>query len=300
MGVVPTAADTDRIGAAIQALKPDYDLKLLKRYGKAVNDNLKEQVAADDVGFAGQVANLLESFSDLEEELHEITKEIQAGSIAGSETSIEALKNDISAVRTRIEKALHNINNASNSRIYGTLNTTGNWNRVLYWQGAGIDYDQRLIEPLFEGKNIHHVVPLGSGSVNTVSQVIYDDGTTAAFKPIQFQYANLKINSYLGVSGSQPRNEIRNVAATRISEALGFDLMPKCGVGLVNGEQGLLAEVINGKTAAKIGSYPPRDPHGSAIHRRDELISNPDAMRDINNLEVLDAILGMLDRHEGN
>jgi hypothetical protein len=104
----------------------------------------------------------------------------------------------------------------------------------------------------------------------------------------------------LGLSGSQPRNEVRNVAATRISEALGFSLMPKCGVGIVNGVQGLLAEVINGETAGSIGRQPARDPHGSAIHRRDELISSPQAMRDINNLEVLDAILGMLDRHEGN
>ncbi len=195
---------------------------------------------------------------------------------------------------------MHNISNATNARLYGTLDTTGNWNRVLYWQAAGIDYDQRLIEPLFEGKTVVNTVPLGAGSVNTVSQVIYDDGSTAAFKPIQFQYPTIRVAKYLGVSGSQPRNEVRNVAATRISEALGFSLMPKCGVGIVNGEQGLLAEVIDGETAGKTGRWPARDPLGSAIHRRDELISSPQAMKDINDLEVLDAILGMLDRHEGN
>jgi hypothetical protein len=300
VAITPTAADTDRIGNSIAALKPDYELKYLNRYGKQINEALKKQVAADDAGFGEQVADLMEGLSDLEDEFHDIIKDIEAGTITGSPAEILALKNDISAVRKRIEDTLHNVNNASNARLYGTLDTTGNWNRVLYWQSAGIDYDQRLIEPLFEGKTVDHAIPLGQGALNSVSRVFFTDASIAAFKPIQFQYARLNVNAYLGVSGSQPRNEVRNVAATRISEALGFNLMPKCGVGIVNGDQGLLMEVVNGETAGKIGTYPVRDPHGSAIHRRDELIDSPRAMKDINNLEVLDAILGMLDRHEGN
>ena len=300
VAITPTAADAERIGNKIAALKPDYNLTYLTRYGKQINDALKKQVAPDDAGFSEQVADLLEGLSDLEDEFHDISKDIEAGTIAGSPADISALKNDISEIRKRIESTLHNVNNASNARLYGTLDTTGNWNRVLYWQAAGIDYDQRLIEPLFEGKTVVNSLPLGSGAVNAVSLITYDDGTTAAFKPIQFQYPRINVTSYLGVSGSQPRNEVRNVAATRISEALGFNLLPKCGVGVVNGNQGLLAEVIAGETASAIGRQPARDPHGSAIHRRDELVSSPAAMKDINNLEVLDAILGMLDRHEGN
>ena len=300
VSIVPTTVDIDRLGGAIEALKPGYGLDLFKRYGRDLVEGLKKTVAADDEGFGQQVADLLESLSDLEEELHLVSKDIESGEITGSKTDLDALKADIKAVRARIEGAMHNMGNATNARLYGTLDTTGNWNRVLYWQAAGIDYDQRLIEPLFEGKTVLDVSPLGQGSVNTVIEVIYNDGTTAAFKPIQFQYPNLKVTNYLGVSGSQPRNEVRNVAATRISEALGFNLMPKCGVGIVNGQQGLLAEIIPGETAGAIGRQPARDPLGSAIHRRDELISSPQAMKDINDLEVLDAILGMLDRHEGN
>ena len=300
VSIVPTTVEIDRIGGAIEALKPGYDLDLFKRYGKDLVEGLKKTVAADDEGFGQQAADLIESLSDIEEELHLISKDIESGEITGSKADIDALKADIQAVRTRIEGTLHNVANATNARLYGTLDTTGNWNRVLYWQAAGIDYDQRLIEPLFEGKNVVNTVPLGQGKVNAVSQVIYDDGTSAAFKPIQFQYPTIKVAMYLGVSGSQPRNEVRNVAATRISEALGFNLMPKCGVGIVNGQQGLLAEVVHGETAGKIGRFPARDPHGSAIHRRDELLSSPRAMKDVNDLEVLDAILGMLDRHEGN
>jgi hypothetical protein len=298
--VVPTIPDLERIGNAIQALKPGYDLDLLKRYGKDLNDGLKKTVAPDDEGFGKQAADLMESLSDIEEELHLIMQDIERGEIAGPNPDMEALKADISLVRKRIEGSLHNVSNASNARLYGTLDTSGNWNRVLYWQAAGIDFDQRLIEPMFEGKTHVNTVPLGAGSVNAVSRVIYDDGTSAAFKRIQFQYPSLKVTSYLGLSGSQPRNEVRNIAATRISEALGFTLMPKCGVGLINGEQGLLAEVIDGETAGDLGRVPPLHPHAAAIHRRDELISNPRAMKDINNLEVLDAILGMLDRHEDN
>ncbi len=300
VSILPTTVDIDRLGGAIQALKPGYDLDLFKRYGRDLVEGLKKTVAADDEGFSQQVADLVESLSDLEEELHLVSKDIERGEIAGSAADIASLKADISAVRSRIESTMHNISNATNARLYGTLDTTGNWNRVLYWQAAGIDYDQRLIEPLFEGKTVVNTVPLGAGAVNTVSQVIYDDGSTAAFKPIQFQYPTIRVAKYLGVSGSQPRNEVRNVAATRISEALGFSLTPKCGVGIVNGQPGLLAEVINGETAGKIGRWPARDPLGSAIYRRDELISSPQAMKDINDLEVLDAILGMLDRHEGN
>lgn len=300
VSIVPTTVDVERLGSAIEALKPGYDLDLFKRYGRDLVEGLKKTVAADDEGFGGQVADLLESLSDLEEELHLISKDIESGEITGSAADLDALKEDIKAVRARIEGTMHNVSNATNARLYGTLDTTGNWNRVLYWQAAGIDYDQRLIEPLFEGKTVVNTVPLGSGAVNTVSHVIYDDGSSAAFKPIQFQYPAIRVAKYLGVSGSQPRNEVRNIAATRISEALGFNLLPKCGVGVVNGQQGLLAEVIDGDTAGKIGRLPARDPHGSAIHRRDELISSPQAMKDINDLEVLDAILGMLDRHEGN
>jgi len=300
VAIVPTTVDVERLGGKIEALKPGYDLDLLKRYGKDLVEGLKKTVAADDEGFGQQAADLIESLSDIEEELHLISKDIESGEITGSMAALDDLKTDIKDVRTRIEKTLHNVSNATNARLYGTLDTTGNWNRVLYWQAAGIDYDQRLIEPLFEGKNIINTVPLGQGAVNTVSQVIYEDGSSAAFKPIQFQYPTIKVAKYLGVSGSQPRNEVRNVAATRISEALGFHLMPKCGVGVVNGQQGLLAEVVNGVTAGKIGRQPPRDPHGGAIHRRDELLSSPRAMKDVNDLEVLDAILGMLDRHEGN
>ena len=282
VSIVPTTVDIDRIGNAIQVLKPGYDLSLFNRYGKELVETLKQTVAADDEGFSKQVADLLESLSDLEEELHLIAKDIESGEITGSKVNIDHLKADIGAVRARISSTLHNVSNATNARLYGTLDTQGTWNRVLYWQAAGIDYDQRLIEPLFEGKAVVNTVPLGSGAVNTVSCVIYSDGTSAAFKPIQFQYPTIKVVKYLGLSGSQPRNEVRNVAATRISEALGFSLMPKCGVGIVNGEQGLLAEVIDGETAGSIGRQPARDPHGSAIHRRDELISNPQAMRDIN------------------
>lgn len=300
VSIVPTTVDVQRISSAIQTLKPGYDLDLLKRYSRDLVEGLKKPVATDDVEFGEQAADLIESLSDLEEELHLISKDINSGVITGSKADLDHLKEDINAVRSRIEGTLHNVSNATNARLYGTLDTTGNWNRVLYWQAAGIDYDQRLIEPLFEGKTVVNTAPLGSGAVNTVSQVFYSDGTKAAFKPIQFQYPGIKVAKYLGVSGSQPRNEVRNVAATRISEALGFNLMPKCGVGIVNGQQGLLAEVIDGETAGKIGRLPPRDPHGSSIHRRDELISSPQAMKDINDLEVLDAILGMLDRHEGN
>jgi hypothetical protein len=300
VAIVPTTVDIGRIGNAIQTLKPGYDLDLIKRYGRELEEGLKKTVAPDDEGFGKQVADLLESLSDIEEELHLISKDIENGEITGSTAAIDALKTDIQSVRSRIESTLRNVSNATNARLYGTLDTSGNWNRVLYWQAAGIDYDQRLIEPLFEGKTVVDSAPLGSGAVNAVSRITYNDGSTAAFKPIQFQYPRLHVTSYLGVSGSQPRNEVRNVAATRISEALGFNLLPKCGVGIVNGQQGLLAEVIQGQTAGAIGRLPARDPHGSAIHRRDELISSPAAMKDLNNLEVLDAILGMLDRHEGN
>ena len=300
VAIVPTLADINPLCDSILLLKATYNLDLLKQYGKDLETTLKKPVAADDATFGQQAADLQESLEDIESECHLIMKDIENGTLTGPEADVQALKESLSALRTRIEKSMHNVSNASNARLYGTLDTTGNWNRVLYWQAAGIDFDRRLIEPLFEGKVVQNVMDLGHGAVNEVKAVTYTDGTAAAFKPIQFEYPRIRVAKYLGVSGSQPRNEVRNVAATRISEALGLNLMPKCGVGMVNGVQGLLAEIVDGETAYAIGRKHPLDPAGSAIHRRDELISNPQAMKDISNLEALDAILGMLDRHEAN
>jgi hypothetical protein len=76
VAIVPTTVDVERIAGAIQALKPGYDLDLFKRYGKDLVEGLKQTVAPDDAGFGQQVADLLESLSDLEEELHLVSKDL--------------------------------------------------------------------------------------------------------------------------------------------------------------------------------------------------------------------------------
>ena len=79
VAIVPTTVDVERIAGAIQALKPGYDLDLFKRYGKDLVEGLKQTVAPDDAGFGQQVADLLESLSDLEEELHLVSKDLESG-----------------------------------------------------------------------------------------------------------------------------------------------------------------------------------------------------------------------------
>jgi hypothetical protein len=302
---VPDHRDVDNLETALQRVSPGLSTEALKNAILHFEEAVVRSMPTAPTMFAEHVGQLLTRTSKLEQERHNLAVKLQAfqdgtdGFLAPEmEQNIQDVKAKLQQLAQRIEATEHHLVNASNAKAYGSLGTSQSWAQILYWQTAGIDLDARMVDTLFAGKTVTSISALGEGAVNKVQRVQFDDMSQAAFKPLQHQVAKLRVNDWLGLSGTQPRNEVRNVAASRLDQKLGLKLLPQCGVGVVGGRHGLLAELVEGQTASRLG----RQAASTTAHRhkREEVLSNPQAMRDVANLEALDALLGAVDRHEGN
>lgn len=96
----------------------------------------------------------------------------------------------------------------------------------------------------------------------------------------------------IGIDPDSPQVGCRNIATGLVDKLLGFGVTAESRfVVMKNGGQnalGLLMDQAVGKTPDDLRNY------------RDELRANPDLRRQLTKLQLLDAVVGQADRHQGN
>ncbi|RZT79564.1 phosphatidylinositol 3-/4-kinase [Micromonospora violae] len=127
------------------------------------------------------------------------------------------------------------------------------------------------------GREVQSMVELDPGRhVNDAYDVTFTDGTHGVYKP------NVPENEFVQVRSSIPENELaaREVAASRLNEELGFDLVPT--------------------TAAWDGPHGPGSMQEFVDNAEPDLPITDYTVSEQEQMAVLDYISGNTDRHEGN
>lgn len=148
--------------------------------------------------------------------------------------------------------------------------------------------DRTLVVPVNEhtarrdlgkGAIVGELRPLGAGAFNEVFALNFKDPQTGAirqgvFKPLQIPVGK-KIRTAtaanaIGVPSRSPRFELRNLAHSRLDEALGFSVVPRCELMTTpDGQAGLLMTRVDGNTAKVRKTYQqPKDITQSPLGER--------------------------------
>ena len=163
------------------------------------------------------------------------------------------------------------------------------------------------VDPMLDDSRLDSSIPLGAGKVNTVKLVTYKDGTQRVFKPESPGRQGMEFLNLSKDYASEQQVANLNLATQSAAEVLGLtDVVPKCSVGMHDGDYGLFMEKAPGMDAAEFarGTQPndgslslaevknlPPEQHAKVIGG---------IMRGINRLEWLDLITGQGDRHQRN
>jgi hypothetical protein len=163
------------------------------------------------------------------------------------------------------------------------------------------------VDPALDDSNFVSSDTLGSGAVNTVKLVTYKDGGEYVFKPeAPGRQAMESLTLSQDYASSQQVAQL-NLATQSTAKALGLeDVVPKCSVGMHNGDYGLFMEKAPGIDASLFskGKDMPNDGlsafdiYGLESAQHAKVIGG--LMRGINRLEWLDLITGQGDRHAHN
>lgn len=163
------------------------------------------------------------------------------------------------------------------------------------------------VDPALDDSRLVDSAPLGSGQVNTVSLVTYADGAQYVFKPEapgRQMMENLTLSMDY-VNGQQVAQ--LNLATQSVANALGLgDTVPKCTVGVHQGDYGLFMEKVPGKDGSEFAKNKSAAPGSLTAGEVRNL--EPEAygkvlgglIRGLNRLEWLDLIAGQGDRHAHN
>jgi hypothetical protein len=173
---------------------------------------------------------------------------------------------------------------------------------------------------------------IDSGSVSSVSKLVYQDGVARIFKPEPQSDARPKVGARLmGIDPAQPHYGNRNVASRAVAEVLGAGVMPDVSFTMHNGEVGLLMTMAEGRSprvkewrdvdqewaAAQFPEYPDnrknlrlKDSGGKWIQYNEVLKKPWDSplspklqarlQAELNSLEWTDMLTGQVDRHSAN
>jgi hypothetical protein len=136
--------------------------------------------------------------------------------------------------------------------------------------------------------------PLGSGAFNSTFLFAAEDGTAEVFKPLPVEKnleARRKDNLWNSKFGIDPHNAAnRNLAACAVAELIGHpELVVGTRLAVVNGQVGL--------AMARAGGISVFD---AAREQGLDLRNDPDFQRQCTWLQLLDCIIGNMDRHSGN
>jgi len=163
------------------------------------------------------------------------------------------------------------------------------------------------VDPALDDSNLVSVDTLGSGQINTVKLVTYKNGSEYVFKPeAPGRQAMEKLTLSQDYASAQMVSQL-NMATQSTAKALGLDdVVPKCSVGMHDGEYGLFMEKVPGIDASDFAKGKPMPGGGLSSKDVAKLDTAQRAkvmgglMRGINRLEWLDLITGQGDRHAHN
>ncbi|NDJ16476.1 eCIS core domain-containing protein [Myxacorys almedinensis] len=150
---------------------------------------------------------------------------------------------------------------------------------------GGTDFIDKNLVPGQQGKQ-------ASGNMATVSRLVYDtpEGRKVGFfKPLLEPSQKAYTASVQGIPQKSDQ-AARAVAASRIDQLLGTDILTQTEFAAHNNQIGSVSEAAPGASPKlNLVTYDRSIDYGNAQTRRD-----------LSTLQVLDAIIGQLDRHPGN
>ena len=164
-------------------------------------------------------------------------------------------------------------------------------------------------DPALDDANAMSDKPLGSGAVNTVYEVKYQNDTSFIFKPEApgregLESLNLAHEGYKSFQMVAPLN----MATQRTADAFGLgDVTTKTSVGSHNGRFGIFMEKAPGEEASFFKHEEAGKPGGTLDAAGIKALDDAqyervvgDLMRQTNRLEWADILTGQGDRHSGN
>jgi hypothetical protein len=146
--------------------------------------------------------------------------------------------------------------------------TTATTFRSTYPNGKAIlpVTENTVKRDLARGVQVANAQALGSGAFNTVYAVDFRNaaGTVeqGVFKPLQTADTKRipRAAEQIGIDLETPRYELRNLSHAQIDRLLGFGVVPRCEIAVVEGVPGLLMERVAGMTARRERQWnPPAD-----------------------------------------
>jgi hypothetical protein len=270
----------------------------------------------------------------LKGQLIELNKAIENRLAKKDEPAMRELQGQIA----REYRALERLEKAGQLPDSPALKT---FNDVVNLMAKGVPVSAASDLDVYDDRNLdnnHPPRPLGSGAMNTVTELRYQNGETMVFKPLT---TNMGAPAeQLGIDKFDTRFGNRNVAVSLVDQALGLGLIPKTKFAVHNGEIGIVMEKAGGKA--------PNDPGTDRLkldramrdkidkmqqeanpYERDDYMThlgrvgaevdkgsgtwvirpptaehmdstNPEVMRQLSDLEWLDVLTSGGDRHPGN
>ena len=139
---------------------------------------------------------------------------------------------------------------------------------------------------------------VGRGESGAVLKIVANPGTPsearAVFKPLQTHQSQAAVLGEFSAFQPIQRPEARNIAVSNIDQTLGLNVAPATAIVKVDGQWGLAMEHVQGDSNDR-GVF-----HDHPDLEVGTFLGNGAALRDLSKLEVLDVLVGQLDRHGGN
>ena len=150
---------------------------------------------------------------------------------------------------------------------------------------------------------------LGAGAANQVYSAPYADGETRIFKPLptpSHDRSNMVELGWIafktGIDPFVPQTAMRNVATCKLADALGFDVVAKTELGVLNapppGNRG--AVPLPQHWQPQLGLVMDLAPGKSGDDIPLDWYAKPGVRQELTKLQLLDALTGQGDRHDSN
>ena len=308
-----------------QKLQPLIDQLTLKTQQLSALEQSKLLPGSDDAEGQKQAADQLQTFIALNTDIDEIAnqfkklsteliQELEANIPEGDAAyrafqaqwqAVNQFKTSLNGVEAQTLASQINAVNAIRGVIQGYQHNDITVGQALQLAAVGLELDTDSQSDVLTGKNWQFVksqngqnTEVGKGETGDVLKIVANpntpDETVAVFKPLQTRQSQAAVLGEFSAFLPTQRSEARNVAVSNIDQTLGLNVAPASAIVNVEGQWGLALEYVRGDSNG----------HG-VFHDHPELsvsqvLGNGAALKDLSNLEVLDVLVGQLDRHGGN
>ena len=215
-------------------------------------------------------------------------------------TGAGAARRELSGLQKQLDEQRALIIDVANNFGAGYAGTAArpvSWGLALQFRRLGLNIGAGVATGAGQGKEVISSTKLGEGAFNSVYKLEFKDGGVGVFKPGNLldlaSRGRPAVSGLAGIPELQPRYEARNIASTRLDELLGAGLLVKTEFHEHNGSMGILMEQVQGKSMEEFVE------HQESIKGKKH--DFPMAVhRDVNRMQLLDALTGQLDRHDLN